>query len=222
MDTQKLYSWTRQQKMDIGIIEDETEKKQAQNMLDMQQMNAPEMEFLDNKLQKSDEPLAPVIMDRRANVPAHMPPTIDIFSQKQSLVRMANYTFYSKDGTAHKGSRNKPSKKYMKPILDNLKRIDELLNMQYDPKNIDKDKDEIEKMFRKTILACEDYVANRNPWTSEGKARLQMVKDFQAQLQHESIMFTNTVQQLEKKALEENNAENEIGENAIKQNSEKH
>lgn len=223
MDTQKLYSWTRQQQnMDIGVIVDEMEKKQAQDMLDKQQMNAPEMEFLDKTLQKSDEPVAPVIMDRRANVPAHMPPTIDIFSQKQSLVRMANYTFYSKDGTAHKGSRNKPSKKYMKPILDNLKHIDELLNMQYDPKNIDKDKDEIEKMFRKTILACEDYVANRNPWTSEGKARLQMVKDFQAQLQHESIMFTNTVQQLEKKALEENNAENEIGENEIKQNSEKH
>ena len=62
MDTQKLYSWTRQQQnMDIGVIVDEMEKKQAQDMLDKQQMNAPEMEFLDKTLQKSDEPVAPDI-----------------------------------------------------------------------------------------------------------------------------------------------------------------
>lgn len=50
--------------------------------------------------------------------------------------------------------------------------------------------------YMQPILSCEKYISNRNPWTAEGKARLQMVKDFQKQLQTESIQFEDRMQEL--------------------------
>lgn len=199
MDTQKLYSWAKQD-MNIGVLDDENEIKQAKDMnaaLQVQQVDDIGMNMLGNEHVQSDDSLEAPITDQREKVAANMPPAMDVFSRKQSLVRSGNYTFLSKKGVMMKGTRSTPSKKYMKPILDNLESLDKLFLEKFD---IEK-KDIIQDLFRKTIIACETYIENRNPWTSEGKARLQMVKDFHDQMQRESSMFAGRVETLSEEEL---------------------
>ena len=196
MDTQKLYNWNKQD-MDIGILDNEQERKEAQDALALQQrkqmMDNIGIDILNDEHAINSEDVASPIMDRRTNVPAHMPPGMAVFSEKQSLIRSGNYSFLSKKGVMTKGTRSTPSKKYMKPILDNLQKIDDLLKEQFDSKK----KSVIDDLFREAIVSCETYIDNRNPWTSEGKARLQMVKDFHAQIRQEAIWFSDRVAQLE-------------------------
>ncbi len=106
------------------------------------------------------------------------------------MLRTGKYCLLSKKGEVLKGTRNTPSKKYMAPILDNLSRLDNYFAEKFDPAK----EEEIQDCFKDTILSCENYIANRNPWTSEGKARLQMVKDFKEQLRTESVRFAEKVQ----------------------------
>ena len=193
MDTHKLYGWEKKQE-DNNIIIQDNEIKQEQDQLSAQQQK----QLLDTGKEAFDSKEAgadvqnDIIMDKRPEVFDHMPPTVEVFSRKQELVRSGKYVFLSKKGEVLKGTRNTPSKKYMAPILDNLKRLDTLLAGKFDPAN----EEEIQNCFKDTILSCEKYIANRNPWSSEGKARLQMVKDFMAQVQHESIRFAGKVQEL--------------------------
>lgn len=195
MDTHKLYSWAKQQDMNIGVLEDEKEIKAAKDAnaaLQEKHMNEIGIDMLGNEHVSGSEPSDAPIVDHREKVPAHMPPTMDVFCRKQSLIRSGNYTFLSKKGVMMKGTRSTPSKKYMKPILDNLESLDNLFNEKFDIAK----KDVIQDLFLKTIIACENYIENRDPWTAEGKARLQMIKDFRAQMRHESIMFAGRVEAL--------------------------
>ena len=202
MDTHKLYSWAKQQDMNIGVLEDEKEIKEAKDAnaaLQEKHMNEIGIDMLGNEHASGSEPSDAPIVDQREKVPAHMPPAMDVFFRKQSLIRSGNYTFLAKKGVMMKGTRSTPSKKYMKPILDNLESLDNLFNEKFDIAK----KDVIQDLFLKTIIACENYIENRDPWTAEGKARLQMIKDFRAQMRHESIMFAGRVEAL---STEETNA----------------
>lgn len=195
MDTHKLYSWAKQQDMNIGVLEDEKEikaAKEANAALQEKHMNEIGIDMPGNEHVSGSEPSDAPIVDQREKVPAHMPPAMDVFCRKQSLIRSGNYTFLSKKGVMMKGTRSTPSKKYMKPILDNLESLDNLFNEKFDIAK----KDVIQDLFLKTIIACENYIENRDPWTAEGKARLQMIKDFRAQMRHESIMFAGRVEAL--------------------------
>ncbi len=190
MDSHKLYSWKTKQE-DKNIIQNDI--KQAQDQLDAQKHK----QIIDMNLEANEHKEAGadgqnLIMDKRPEVFDNIPPTVEVFSRKQELVRSGKYVFLSKKGEVIKGTRNSPSKKYMAPILDNLKRLDSLLAGKFDPD----DEEEIQNCFKDTILSCEKYISNRNPWTSEGKARLQMVRDFMAQVQHESVRFAGRVQEL--------------------------
>ncbi len=196
MDTQKLYEWKNQQiDANIGILDNQNDIKQANDvnmaLKQTQNTNIIDKELsLNNQIQNNviDSPL---IQDNRQKVADNMSTDIVMLSHKQELVREGKYTFLSKKGERLQGKRNVPSK-YMAPILDKLAQLDNMLDEIYDPKKMDA----ILKCFKETIFKCEDYISNRNPWTAEGKARLQMVKDFKSQIQNEAVMFEDRVNEL--------------------------
>ena len=189
MDSDKLYKWTKENE-DNNIVFKENRLKESQ-VLEGEQTQKKVADADPGLLDKEDQKS---LEDKRPDVFDHLSPTLEVFSRKESLLRGGRYTFLSKKGEFVQGTRSTPSKKYMKPILDNLKRLDGLLSGQFDAK----DADTIHDCFRDTIISCENYISNRNPWTTEGKARLQMVKDFQAQIRHESVRFAQRVEELEK------------------------
>ena len=195
MDTQKLYKWNSQQDMNIGILEDPKEIKEAKALDDalMQKEKMDEIgkDIFESNMIKEAPMDVPLIQDKRQNVEANMPESVSVFSMKRSLISEGKYTFLS-GGTFKKAKRTAPSGKYMQPILDNLAKLDRLFEKEFDVK----DQEAIHNGFRDAILSCEKYISNRNPWTAEGKARLQMVKDFQKQLQTESIQFEDRMQEL--------------------------
>ena len=190
MDSNKLYKWTKENE-DNNIVFKENRLKESQ-VLEGEQTQKKVADADPGLLDKEDQ--KSLTEDKRPDVFDHLSPTLEVFSRKESLLRGGKYTFLSKKGEFVQGTRSTPSKKYMKPILDNLKRLDGLLSGQFDAK----DTDTIHNCFRDTIISCENYISNRNPWTTEGKARLQMVKDFQAQIRHESVRFAQRVEELEK------------------------
>ena len=190
MDSDKLYKWTKENE-DNNIVFKENRLKESQ-VLEGEQTQKKVADADPGLLDKEDQ--KSLTEDKRPDVFDHLSPTLEVFSRKESLLREGRYTFLSKKGEFVQGTRSTPSKKYMKPILDNLKRLDGLLSGQFDAK----DADTIHDCFRDTIISCENYISNRNPWTTEGKARLQMVKDFQAQIRHESVRFAQRVEELEK------------------------
>lgn len=190
MDSDKLYKWTKENE-DNNIVFKENRLKESQ-VLEGEQTQKKVADADPGLLDKEDQ--KSLTEDKRPDVFDHLSPTLEVFSRKESLLREGRYTFLSKKGEFVQGTRSTPSKKYMKPILDNLKRLDGLLSGQFDAK----DADTIHNCFRDTIISCENYISNRNPWTTEGKARLQMVKDFQAQIRHESVRFAQRVEELEK------------------------
>ncbi len=197
MDGQKLYSWDeenkqkQQQDMNINVLEDPQEILEAKNMLDtMNQQDLLNQQDEQNKQVQAD----PALMDKREELEENMPPSLSAFSKKQSLIRSAKYTFLTSKGEKVKGKRSVPSQKYMKPVLDNLKKLDGLLSKKIDLAQ----KEEIQNGFKDVIIACEKYLENRkNPWTSEGKARKQMVQDFYTEVRNESIAFETRVDELE-------------------------
>jgi len=195
MDTQKLYKWNSQQDMNIGILDDPKELQEAK-ALDNALMQKHKMDEIGKDIYESNaindvSVDASLIQDKRQNVEANMPESVSVFSMKRSLISEGKYTFLS-GGTFKKAKRTAPSGKYMQPILDNLAKLDRLFEKEFDVK----DQEAIHNGFRDAILSCEKYISNRNPWTAEGKARLQMVKDFQKQLQTESIQFEDRMQEL--------------------------
>ncbi len=190
MDSDRLYKWTKGNE-DNNIVFKENRLKESQ-VLEGEQTQKKVADADPGLLDKEDQ--KSLTEDKRPDVFDHLSPTLEVFSRKESLLREGRYTFLSKKGEFVQGTRSTPSKKYMKPILDNLKRLDGLLSGQFDAK----DADTIHNCFRDTIISCENYISNRNPWTTEGKARLQMVKDFQAQIRHESVRFAQRVEELEK------------------------
>ena len=154
-------------------------------------------------------PLENAIDKKRARVRKNMPEGIGVFSQKQNLIRTGKYRFIDSSGNAHDAKRTTPSSKYMKPVLNALKTIDEKLSRRYDPFQ----EEDIHLSFLDAIQACENYLDNRNPWTAEGKARRQMVQDFYAQLREESMKLENRVAQMKAKGEQpvvDNNIENAI------------
>ncbi len=128
--------------------------------------------------------------DVERKIVENMPPKIDIFRDKQNLIRRADYVFIDKHGRERKGERKSASKGYMLPILNALKRLDEY----FESNIILEDGDKIQNTYLDACLACEKYLKKRkNPRSDEGKARRQMVEDFYEQLKWESMRFDEVV-----------------------------
>jgi len=135
--------------------------------------------------EKQEQATGYELKNKREEVKKRMPDGIDVFREKQNLVRNGRYRYLDSKGRPHDAERLTPSSKYMKPVLDALNIVDTKLNGRFDPTALE----DVRKSFIDAIIACENYIDNRNPWTAEGKARLRMVKDFYAQLKQESMQL---------------------------------
>ncbi len=203
MDTHKLYSWLRRHdSINASVHRDGEEESLLRQPLlrdmDDQLAHAPHDARLlpdaDDDAQDLHARLP--LSDQRAATQRQMPPSLAMFAGKQSFIRDGLYTYLDSSGHAQRAKRNKPSKKYMLPILDNLRRLDALLDA---PFNL-ADEDNIQACFHAIILSCENYLDNRNPWTREGKARKQMIQDFYEQVKYESVGFAGIVDNLRRGA----------------------
>ena len=176
--------------MDSRYLWKEEEKNQEINEIKNNNIILDEDEISDEKQEKvsSDE-----LSKKRVEVKDKMPLGIDVFREKQNLVRNGRYRYLDSKGRAHDAARLTPSSKYMAPVLDKLKEVDNKLSGQFDPGAIEA----VRKSFIDAIIACENYLDNRNPWTDEGKARKRMVRDFYAQLKQESVQLSERAQELE-------------------------
>ena len=181
---ENLYQWQEEQ---LQKQQEHQEQKQQNNIQEYDN-NIIQNEVPEQKVQEE----AGGLEKKRTIVKNNMPKGVDIFSNKQSLLSSGKYIFFDKKGKRYNATRTTPSSKYMQPVIDRLKDIDEKLKEHINPN----DSEEIQKSFQKACVACENYIDNRNPWTAEGKARLNMVKDFYAQIRHESVMFEKTINQL--------------------------
>lgn len=115
------------------------------------------------------------------------------FRNRGKMISEGAYTFLS-DGEQIEAKRKKQSK-FMKPVTDSLKALDELLtNEKVDIDN----SEEISNAFLNVCQTCETYLRNRNPWTAEGKARKAMVQDFYNQVSFESMRFSERIKELKK------------------------
>ena len=128
-----------------------------------------------------------------------MPKGMEIYAGKQDLLRTGKYSYFDSKGHSYDASRTTPSSKYMKPVLDSLKAIDDMLSEKCDPINAD----EMQKLYLDACAACENYLDNRNPWSAEGKARKRMVMDFYAQIKKESILLDGKVSRIKELSGEE-------------------
>ncbi len=201
MDTHKLYKWLDKQNDSIGGVNKGMESEQNRALLASQQamllrqpLLAAEAESREdhNEEDAEEQEVRQPIDTARANVERNMPPTIALFAGKQELIRDGLYTYIDSEGKSQKAKRNKPSKKYMLPILNNLQKLDTLLagttqRVQWN---------EVQDCFQDICLACENYLRNRNPWTREGKARKQMISDFYEQVKFESNRLVELVIEL--------------------------
>ena len=132
------------------------------------------------------------LSEKRQLVSQNMPEGIGIFAGRQSLIMNGRYRYLDKSGREHDAARTTPSSKYMKPVLTSLKAVDDLLAKPLGEATMD----QVRNGFLKAILACENYLDNRSPWSREGKARKQMVRDFYAQLKQESLLMENKIAQM--------------------------
>lgn len=179
----KLYSW--REKKNLGSINDES-------------INAP---FEQEKLiDAKGEDLFTINTDskdsdlkkRRRLVENRVNESFSVFSKKSALVKNGKYVYLDEKGKEHKGS-SWPSRKYMKPVVKSLEKLDKFFEKKIDLK----DKEQIEKAFLKASVACENYLANRrNPRSDDGKARRQMVMDFYEQVRWESMRFSETIEKI--------------------------
>ena len=122
--------------------------------------------------EKQEQGTGSELKDKREEVKKKLPAGIDVFREKQNLVRNGRYRYLDSKGRPHDAERLTPSSKYMKPVLDALNIVDTKLDGRFDPTALE----DVRKSFLDAIIACENYIDNRNPWTAEGKARLRMVK----------------------------------------------
>ena len=121
-----------------------------------------------------------------------MPPKLLSFSNAQDYLRRGFYMFRTKRGRMQRASYS-PSRWYMKPVLDSMRTLDTLLAGDFDLEQAGT----VEHAFRETMRLIEKYLEKRkNPHTDEGKARYQMVLDFQKKISFESIRFTERIIQI--------------------------
>ena len=206
MADEKLYSWkSKEQDVFKNITRDNDFKQKNQYAVDNIAL-AQDRKLAQKQDGKSGEDnninigIDEELQEKRDLVDANMPGTISVFSGKEELIRNAKYTYITTEGdrkVEKQGSRT-PSKRRMKPILDHLGNLDKLLDNAFDLEKAE----EIQNEFREICIVCEKYIRHRNPWTDEGKARLQMVQDIFEQVKIESLRFSVRVEQLKENPAE--------------------
>ena len=191
---QKLYSWENTINNNLIITEDKTEQIKKIT-LDTTDINTNSNNDFDNIIVTSSNlDCDDNLINIKKKIHKNMPSNLSVFSGKQRLIREANYTFLDKNGARKRGTRTSPSFFYMRPLLNNLRSLDQMLERTI---NLE-DAESIQSKFRDVCISCENYLENRNPWTAEGKARKQMVKDFYAEVKSESLRFSERIDYMER------------------------
>lgn len=166
-----LYKWEESNSQTIFVEKQEDEfslKEQAP--ISMNEIEAMEKNSLQDKVD---------------SVQKHMPRKLE-FKGKAQMLMDKNYSF--KDGKKIVKGKFKTYKNgLMGDVTSTLKKLENLLET---PVSLSKESvEKMEKAFLDVCNACRKYIKNRNPWTSEGKARKQMVEDFYEQVSWESQQF---------------------------------
>ena len=181
MSDENLYQW-----------KDLSKEKAKQNIAE-EVHQAPPL-FQEEQAQTGQEQKSGIM----GKIEAVMPPKLLSFSNAQEYLRKGFYMFRTKSGKMEKATRI-PSKSYMKPVLDGMKKLDDVMQQKIDFNK----KEEVQKIFWDVLTSCEKYLEKRkNPRTDEGKARYRMVLTFQKQISYESMRFMDRVEAMEKDPLE--------------------
>ncbi len=97
---------------------------------------------------------------------------------------------YKDDGSMKNAKRTTKQSGYMYEVTKALKELDGCLSAEASPNDYyNTVYGDLMKAYRNATMACENYLMNRNPWTAEGKARKEIVKDLYAQIQLEFSQF---------------------------------
>ena len=137
---------------------------------------------------KGEDPL----IVARQNVEKQLPPGFN-FVNRGKLLASGEYTYKAGKKTK-KVSRKVKEKSSMKAVVDGLTKLDDLLAQKIDLKKAD----QLQAAFLDVCQACDTYINKKNPYSAEGKARMQMVQDFYKQVSWESMRFAEYVKELEK------------------------
>ncbi len=104
-----------------------------------------------------------------------------IYAERAEMLINRQYQ-YNDDGTMKDAKRTTKQSGYMYELTKALKELDVCLSSEASPNDYyDTVYGNLISAFREATVACENYLMNRNPWTAEGKARKEMVKDLYAQ-----------------------------------------
>ncbi len=172
---EKRYSWANQQPMEQQMQQNEFESGKVQGLLASSKRQ---------RLLPEDESRPSDAVDEvRKSVDKRMPKSFE-FTNRGLMLESGEY-FYKDGNKTKKAKRKVKDKSSMKAVVDSLKALDTLLALKLDLKK----KDKIRNAFLEVCHACETYVNKKNPYTAEGKARKQMVKDFYDQVSWESMRF---------------------------------
>ncbi len=180
MSESKLYFWDQ---------EKEENKKVS--------INTQKNEDLEAKKFSVDEYKDQVIStnkteDVEKKVSKNMPPTIDVFMDKYELIQNKKYSYLDDKKKKKKASKS-PSWFYMRPLLNKLKDLQDILNKEINFKDATK----VQNAFLDCCDKCEKYLDKRkNPRSPEGKARRAMIEDFYKQIRDESIQFSERLNEL--------------------------
>ncbi len=151
---------------------------------------------------KQENPVE-ILEQGRGEVEENLPPKFSQMKELADKIRTNDYKFV--DGHEQKWGKKKiKDNSTMSKVLSAIdylndlissKRIDfgameNLLDEDFN-EVLDEWKHEIHRAFLHAISACQNYLDThrKNPWTSEGKARRQMIEDFFDQLSEESVLF---------------------------------
>jgi hypothetical protein len=130
-----------------------------------------------------------------------MPQKLVSFSNVCEYILKGFYTFKNSKGVEKKGTKS-PSKGYMKPVIENLRALDNFLqgDIPMHGEALDVNAlDSAQTYFNNALDACDKYLDKRkNPWTDEGKARYAMVSDLREKVAFESMRFSEQITAMKK------------------------
>ncbi|MBR1670394.1 MAG: hypothetical protein IJ695_06805 [Butyrivibrio sp.] len=182
------YKWKKKQ--DKTVI-DTTKKSE---MIKEPEVNVVNIPVEEPPIFANEEQKLSYLEQKNKNVEGNLPRrAVSLFQGKESIIRNKGYSFVDKKGREQNASYN-PSRSYMKPVLDSMKKLDDFFK---EPVDVNK-AETIQTAFLDAIDKCDKYLKSRtNPKSDEGKVRRAMVLGFYEQLKEESARFSGVVAEIE-------------------------
>ncbi len=114
---------------------------------------------------------------------------IPTYTERADMLVKGQYQ-YNDDGSMKNAKRTTKKSGYMHEVVEAVKSLDVCLSREASGSQYHETVyEDVINAYRNATIACENYLLNRNPWTAEGKARKEMVKDLYTQIQLELTQF---------------------------------